>query len=135
MGCCAPSIIWGGEMSSHLTQCRLGRGLSQYQVPYSAIQPYGHNGHGPKIGRLLCPLFEGGSGSPSNTMWPGPRPTTIPSGALIHPTVWPQYTNVTDRTDRQHRANRFGATVCKTVRPMLSDRCPACPVCNVGVLR
>jgi len=20
---------------------------------------------------------------------------------LIHPTVWPQYTNVTDRTDRQ----------------------------------
>jgi len=26
------------------------------------------------------------------------------------------------------------ATVCKTVRPMLSDRCPVCPVCNVGVL-
>jgi len=30
---------------------------------------------------------------------------------LIYPTVWPQYTNVTDRTDRttvrQHRANRF----------------------------
>jgi len=30
---------------------------------------------------------------------------------------------------------RFWATVCKTVRPMLSDRClPVCPVCNVGVL-
>jgi len=31
----------------------------------------------------------------------------------------------------------FWATVCKTVRPMLSDRCPVCPVlslCNVGVL-
>ena len=35
----------------------------------------------------------------------------------------------------------FWATVCKTVRPMLSDRClsvcpvcPCCPVCNVGVL-
>ena len=31
------------------------------------------------------------------------------------------------------------ATVCKTVRPMLSDRCPilscpVCPVCNVGAL-
>jgi len=25
----------------------------------------------------------------------------------------------------------FWATVCKTVRPMLSDRCPVCPVCNV----
>jgi len=32
---------------------------------------------------------------------------------------------------------RFWATVCKTVRPMLSDRClpcPVCPVCDVGVL-
>jgi len=29
-------------------------------------------------------------GSPSNTMWPGPRATSLPSGILIHPTVWPQ---------------------------------------------
>jgi len=29
----------------------------------------------------------------------------------------------------------FWATVCKTVRPMLLDRClPVCPVCDVGVL-
>jgi len=31
----------------------------------------------------------------------------------------------------------FWATVCKTVRPMPSDRCLSvlsCPVCNVGVL-
>ena len=31
----------------------------------------------------------------------------------------------------------FWATVCKTVCPMLSDRCPvclSCPVCNVGAL-
>jgi len=38
---------------------------------------------------------------PSNTMWPGPRPTSVPSGILIHPTVWPQYTKVTDRQTRQ----------------------------------
>ena len=25
----------------------------------------------------------------------------MPSFMLIHPTVWPQYTNVTDKTDRQ----------------------------------
>ena len=25
----------------------------------------------------------------------------MPSFILIHPTVWPQYTNVTDKTDRQ----------------------------------
>ena len=30
------------------------------------------------------------TGSPFNTMWPGPRPTTLPSGIFIHPTVWPQ---------------------------------------------
>jgi len=49
------------------------------------------------------PLSVRGAGSPSNIMWPGPRPTSIPSGVLIHPTVWPQYTNVTDRQGRRHR--------------------------------
>ena len=51
----------------------------------------------------LCPFRGGGAGCPSNTMWPGPRPTSTPSFILIHPAVWPQYTNVTDRTgqDRQ----------------------------------
>ena len=39
---------------------------------------------------LLCPFLWGGAGSPSNTMSPGPRPTSIPSGILIHPAVWPQ---------------------------------------------
>jgi len=27
-------------------------------------------------------------GLPSNTMWPGPRPTSIPSGISIHPAIW-----------------------------------------------
>jgi len=34
----------------------------------------------------------GADGSPCNTMWPGPRPTLVPSGILIHPTVWPLQT-------------------------------------------
>ena len=38
------------------------------------------------------PLGGGGAGSPSNTVWPGLRPTSIPSCILIHPTVWPQQT-------------------------------------------
>jgi len=42
-----------------------------------------------------------GAVSPSNTVWPGPRPTCMPSFILIYPTVWPQYTYVTDRQDRQ----------------------------------
>ena len=40
--------------------------------------------------------------SPSNTMWPGPSPICMPSFILIRPTVWPQYTNVTDRQNRTH---------------------------------
>jgi len=34
--------------------------------------------------------FFGGAEFPSNTMWPGRRPTSVPSGNLIHPAVWPQ---------------------------------------------
>jgi len=38
-----------------------------------------------------------------------------PSFILVHPTVWPQYTNVTDRqTDRQ-RSDSIGRTVLQTV--------------------
>ena len=80
-----------------------GRGLPPYQVASRSIQPFGRNGYGPKIGGL-CPFGGGGAGSPSNTMWPGPMPTCMPSFILIRQTVWPQYTNVSDRqTDRQDR--------------------------------
>ena len=34
----------------------------------------------------------GGAGSPANTTSRGPRPTSVPSGILIHPAVWPQQT-------------------------------------------
>jgi len=54
---------------------------------------------GRKVGAAV-PLFWG-PGSSSNIAWPGPRLTSIPSGILIHPTIWPQYTNVTDRQTGQ----------------------------------
>ena len=59
----------------------------------------------------------GAGGSLSNTMSPGPRPTSLPSCILMHPTVWPQYTNVTDRTDIQDRqqSDSIGWTVLQTV--------------------
>jgi len=61
------------------------------------MQPFGHNRHGPKkLGKAAVPLCVGGAGSPPNTMSLGPRPTSVPSGILIHETVWPQYTRVTD---------------------------------------
>ena len=30
--------------------------------------------------------------SPSNTMWPASRSTSVPSGILMHPAIWPQQT-------------------------------------------
>jgi len=47
-----------------------------------------------------CTPLGRGAGSPSNTLSPQPRPTCMPSFILIRPTVWPQCTNVTDRTHR-----------------------------------
>jgi len=74
-------------------------------------RPFGHNSHGSKSGGLLC-LSTGGAGSPSNTMWPEPRPTSVPSGILIYPTVCRNTPTLqTDRTNRTtvpwHRANRY----------------------------
>jgi len=46
------------------------------------------------MGGGLCPLFWGGAESPPNTKSPGPRPTSIPSGILNHPAIWPQRTLV-----------------------------------------
>ena len=77
--------------------------------------PFGHNRHGLKRGKGCCAPF---GGSLSNTMWPGLRPTSMPSCILIHPTVWPQYTNVTDRqTHRTYRqwTDGTGQTVLQTV--------------------
>jgi len=38
----------------------------------------------------------------------------MPSFVLIHPTVWPQYTNVTDKTDNG-RTDSIGRTVLQTI--------------------
>jgi len=80
----------GGRAEPHLTQCGLCRDLPSHQVAFWSIQPFGHNSHGLKIGG--CAPLKGAAGSPSNTMWPGPRPTSITSGILIHPANWPQQT-------------------------------------------
>jgi len=50
---------------------------------------HGHNRHGPKTGGAAVPLLQT-AGTPSNTMWPGPRSTSVPSGDFNHPAVWPQ---------------------------------------------
>ena len=79
-------LFWGGEMGPHLAQC----GLPPYQVASWSIEPHGHNRYGPKIRGGLCPFRRGGPGFSSNTVWPVPRSTCMPSGILIHAAVWPQ---------------------------------------------
>ena len=44
-------------------------------------------------------------------MWPGRRPTSVPSFILIHATVSPQYTNVTDRQTNRQRSDSIQRTV------------------------
>jgi len=68
-------------------------------------QPFGHNRHGPKIGD---PFSLGGAGAPSNTMWPGPSPTFIPSGILIHPAVRPQQTWAKNWGELGHHLTQCG---------------------------
>jgi len=44
---------------------------------------------GRKLG--VVPVLGEGELDPHITMSYGPRPTSVPSGILIHPTVWPRY--------------------------------------------
>jgi len=70
------------------------RFLSDHLYKSSAVAEMGdrgHNRHGPKRRGAAVPISRG-AGSPSNTMWPGPRSTSVPGGVFIHPAVWPQYT-------------------------------------------
>jgi len=69
--------------------------IHDLQVLSSSLdgRPFGQNSHWLKRGEgLLCPFRGGGARSPSNTIWPGPRSTSVPSGILIHPAVWSQQT-------------------------------------------
>jgi len=68
---------------------------------------------GRKLSGLLHLFWGGGAGTPSNTMWPGLRPTSTPSFILIHPTVWPQHTNFTERQTGKW-SDSTGQTHCFT---------------------
>jgi len=63
---------------------------------------------------VCCAHFRRKAGPASNTMSPAPTYTSIRSDILIHPTVWPQYANVTRQTDRQ-RPDSTGRTFLQTV--------------------
>jgi len=85
-----PFCGMGLGLGPHLTQSRVGWGLPPRQVPSWSIDPFGHNKHGPIFWRGLGPLFGERYGYISNTKSPELRPTSIPSGVLMHPAVCPQ---------------------------------------------
>jgi len=106
----APPPNWGpprkGELVPHLTQCHMGRGIPPYQVLSWSIQLFGTidmgrdteaasvNGESGRRG--CCAPFRGHS-----VVWAEAYTSVLSGILLIHSTVWPQYTNFTDRTDRQ----------------------------------
>jgi len=120
------------ERGLHLTQSR----LAPYQVASWSMQPLGRNRYGPKIRWGLCPFGGEGAESPSNTMWPGPSPTCMPSFIFICPTVWPQCTNATDRQDRQtdrQWTDSIGRTILQAVAQkrhhISGQKCKYCNFC------
>jgi len=75
-----------------------------------------HNKHRQKIGGCTFFFWGGGGLVPIyNTMWSGQRSIFVPSGILIHPAVWPEYTDVTDRQTGQTDNGRIaqGEPFCK----------------------
>ena len=84
--CQTPPQIFIYDSSNNVP---LGLGKIKKSSAVAEMGDRRHSRHGPKRGGLLCP-FRRGAGSPSNTAWPGPKFTYVPSGILIHPAVWPQ---------------------------------------------
>ena len=73
------SLLFKGYKVSYNRKCR----PLPVQFRNSQPQPL-------KLGRGCFVPFGEGAGSPSNTNSPGLRPTSVPSGILMHPAVWAQ---------------------------------------------
>jgi len=82
-------------------------------------RPFGPIDMGRQV-RALCP-FPWATWA-SNTMSSGP--TSVSSGILIHPTVWPQYTNVIQTGQTGRRSRSIGRTVICSGRPKTAE--PTC---------
>jgi len=97
----SPLVPHCQDISDPSRRCRSVLGPNCVGSEVYVHRPFDHNRHLPKSGELLCPFPWGKAGSPSIAMSPGPRPASRPSGILICPTLWPQYTNDTRQAHRQ----------------------------------
>ena len=113
------SVFAEGELGPHVTQCLVGPGPRPTSIPSDividpAVWPRTWDDNW-----RLCPFGAGGSWAPRqhNVAWDEaylhskwlPKPSSF---ILMHLTVWPQYINVTDKTetDRQ-RSDSIGLNV------------------------
>ena len=90
------SVIWGpdppcegailGDTTPIVNYRDFLRELCNKSSAVAEMGDRGHNRHAPKEGAALL-LSRRGPGSPSNTMWPGPRSTSVPNGVFIHSAV------------------------------------------------
>jgi len=90
---------------------------AQQLLRWATVWPH-HNRHGPKSGTGCCSPFRRGAESPSNTMSPGPRPTSVPSGILSHQPFGHNTPTLQTQTDRQtdrQGSDSIGRIVLQTV--------------------
>ena len=83
---------WYGKTKPNTTKASIHQPKEMYYIQHkintnkrSAVAETGD----PLATIKMCPFFGGGggAGSPSNTMLSGPRPSSVPSGILIHPAL------------------------------------------------
>jgi len=79
----------GGKLDPHLTQYRWAEAYLHTKWHLDPSNHLATTDVDRKVGDCCMPLSMRGSWAPSNAMWPGPRPTSVPSGILIRPAVWP----------------------------------------------
>jgi len=87
-GRCAPFKAGGAATPSKTLSPEVYLGTKWHLDPSSGLATTAMS-H--KLGGAVS-FFLGGAGYPSNTKSTGQRPTSIPSGILVHPYVWPQRT-------------------------------------------
>jgi len=83
------------EMGYRLATTDIGRKVG------AAVPSHGKGTATPTFRPMSVVPFPWRQLGPHLAVSPEPRLISVPSGILIHPTIWPQYTNVTDKQDRQ----------------------------------
>ena len=87
----------------------------------------------PKSGGGCCAHFRGEELGPHLTECRlGPRSTSVPSGILIHPTVWPQHTNVTDRQTNRPKIGKI-ATFSSKIKSRRAHRTATMKTTTIAV--